>query len=140
MATAIIPEKAQFSEEADRRNNLLSSNMTRLQHIAYRGLAVRNWKNDEFIIVMIEVDSQWRALADRLVPNENWQNYRDQGLEPFAQGSASWATCNVIAKLLPNIADVVMEKPSDGMIKAIVLTDDGGTVFEIEPKPESDHT
>ncbi len=45
--------------------------------------------------------------------------------------------CHPFVEQLPDIADVLMEKSSEGVVKVIVLSDDGGTVYELEPKQES---
>jgi hypothetical protein len=112
--------------------------MDRLQHIAWRALNVLGKKNDEIVIVCIQVDDEpWRDIVDLLMPNEDWQQYRDMGMDPIARGSAMWPLCEVMAERLPPIADVIMEKPPEGKVKLIALAKKGGTVYEIEPQPES---
>jgi len=136
MATAKIPESAQFSNEAEYRNKMYTQNMLRLQHLAWRALNVLGKKNDEIVVICIQVDSYWRELADSLVPNCDWQAFRDMGQDPIARGSVTWDICKTLAEELPDISDVIMEVPPKGKVRAIVLSDYGGTVYELEPKPE----
>jgi hypothetical protein len=53
MATAIIPPKAQLSEEAEFRNTMYADALSRLQHIAYRSLHVHNLENDQFDMILL---------------------------------------------------------------------------------------
>lgn len=140
MATAVIPPKAQLSEAAEYRNFIVSDCMERLQHMAWRALNVLGKQNDEIVIVCIQVDDdRWRDIVDLLMPNEDWQMYRDMGKDPIARGSAMWPLCEVVAERLPPIADVIMEKPPEGKVKLIALAEGGGTVYDIEPLPASGH-
>lgn len=122
-----------LSEAAERRNEMVAQCMERLQHFAYRAINIRGMQNNEFVVVCIKVDSPWRDIVDVLMPNEDWQQFRNLGQEPVARGTASFALCEIVAERLPDIADVVLEKPSAGMAKCIGLDEGGGTVYEIEP-------
>jgi hypothetical protein len=93
-------------------------------------------RNDQEVVVCIKVDSSWRYLADRLMPNADWQRYRDQGMEPVARGTASFATCRVVAEVLPDLAGVLLEVPEAGKMKCIVLDDGGCTIYDINPVEE----
>lgn len=134
MATAVIPESAQFSEAAEHRNKIYSQMMHRLQHLAWRALNILGKRNDEVTIICIQVDSRWRDMVDYLMPNHDWDAIRATGAEPIAQGTVSWSVCGMIAKKFPDIAGVALEVPPEGKVKAIVLNDGGCTVYELEPK------
>ncbi len=136
MATATIPESAQLSEAAEFRNTMYINSLSRLQHIAWRALNVHGLRNDQVVVTCIQVDSRWRDIVDLLMPNYDWQSFRDAGEEPVARGSARWGICEVVAERLPDIADVCLEIPPEGKVKVIVLSDGGGTVYELEPKAE----
>ena len=105
-ATAIIPPSAQLSEAAEFRNTLYVDSMSRLQHAAWRALNVLGMRNDEVVVVCIQVDSRWRYIVDLLMPGHDWQSIRDMGEEPVARGSAAWGMCEVVAERLPDIANV----------------------------------
>jgi len=137
MATATIPESAQLSDAAEYRNNMYVDSLARLQHAAWRALNVLGKRNVEVVVICIEVDSRWRDIVDQLMPGYDWQSIRDAGEKPVARGSAMWPICEVVAERLPDIADVCLEIPAEGMVKAIVLSDGGGTVYELEPKDEN---
>lgn len=134
MATAVIPPHAQLSEAAEYRNLMYSSAMPRLQRLAWRALHVLGKKNDEIVIVCIQVDSCWRDLANHLMPGYDWDTIRATGADPVAQGTVTWAVCKFVAEQFPNIADVILEVPPEGKVKVIVLSEGGCTVYELEPK------
>jgi hypothetical protein len=135
MATAIIPPSAQLSEAAEHRNLIFSQNMPRLQNFAWRALNVLNKKNSELVVVCIQVDSRWRALVDTLMPGYDWDEIRATGVDPLARGTAWWGVCKIVAEEFPDIAHVALEVPEEGKFKAIVLTDEGCTIYDIDPKP-----
>jgi hypothetical protein len=92
--------------------------------------------NDQFVVLCIAVDSDWRDLVDLLMPDHDWQQYRDRGEQPVARGTVFAAVCEYLVERLPNIEQSLMEIPPAGKAKAIVLDEGGGTVYEIEPQPE----
>jgi hypothetical protein len=111
--------------------------MVRIQHLAWRALYVRRKRADEFVVTCIQVDDPtWRPIVDALMPNYDWEAIRATGAEPIASGTAEWSLCEVVAECLPIIADVLLEKPSEGMVKVIVLAFGHCTVYEIEPKQD----
>ncbi len=133
MSAQSSPIGMDLSPAAQERHEFALANWQRLQHFAYRALNVRKKLNDEEVVVCIKVDTKWRYLVNMLMPNADWQQYRDQGLEPVARGTASFGTCKHLAEALPNIAGILLEVPDDGMMKCIVLDDGGCTVYDIDP-------
>ena len=65
---------------------------------------------------------------------QDWQRYRDKGMDPVAQGTAMWSICEVLAEEMPDIAKALLEHPPEDKIKLIALGKGGGTVYDIEPK------
>jgi hypothetical protein len=128
-----------FSEAARKRHEMVVQCYDRLQHFAFRAQSIHGFKNDEVVVVCIKVDCDWRPIVDALMPNYNWQEIRDQGLMPVARGSAMFPICEVVAERLPDIEDVLLEKPREGFFKCIALDEGGGTVYEIEPKEQKDN-
>lgn len=122
-----------FSYSAKKRHSMVLQCLERLQNFAYRAKNVHGLSNDEVVVVCIKVDSDWRPIVDALMPREDWQRFRDAGMEPVARGTASFPICEVVAERLPDIADVVLEKPSDGLYKLLALDEGGCTVYEIQP-------
>lgn len=133
MSAQSTPIGADLSPTAQERHEFALTSWQRLQHFAYRALNVRGKRNDEEIIVCIKVDTKWRYLVDMLMPNADWQQYRDQGMEPVARGAASFGTCSHLVEMLPDLADVLLEVPEAGKMKCIVLDDGGCTVYDIDP-------
>lgn len=126
-----------LSASAEKRHDMVSQSMEALEHFAYRALYVLNLKNDEVVVVCIKVDSQWRDIVDMLMPDTNWQQWRDKGQEPVARGSAMFRLCHILAQRLPDITDVLLERPPDGKVKCIALDEGGCTVYEIVPIQKS---
>jgi len=122
-----------LSKEAEKRHKMVEQSIERLQHFAFRAKFVHKQENDEIVVVCIKVDSEWRPIVDVLMPDYNWQEIRDRLQEPVARGTAFFPICEMIAKKFPNLANVLLEKPTDGYYKCIALDEGGCTVYEIEP-------
>lgn len=121
---------------AEKRNAVVSANHDRLVEMARRALLEKGLTRSEFVMVCIQVDDKrWRYIVDQLMPNtpeSYWQQYRDRGEEPIARGSALFSLCKVLCEELPDIASVLMEIPPEGSVKAIVLAEGGGTVYDLQ--------
>jgi hypothetical protein len=63
-----------------------NANSERIQHFKRR-ISEKNLKPEDVAIVVINVDDPHGGpIADILMPNHNWQQYRDQGEVPCARG------------------------------------------------------
>ena len=136
MSAQSTPVGMDISQAADRRNSMVSERMARLQHLAWRAINVRGLNNTEFVIVCIQVDSPWRDLVDALMPNtpeSHWQEFRDKGMVPIANGSASVEVCEIVAERCSEITQALMEKPGEGIVKCVALDEGGCTVYDIKP-------
>jgi len=133
MSAQVMPIGMDLSEAAKKRHKMIVDSMGRLQHFAYRAKFIHELTNEDVVVVCIKVDSDWRPIVDALMPGHNWQEIRDLGQEPVARGTACFSICEVVADILPDIADVLLEKPSDNCYKCIVLDEGGGIVYEIKP-------
>lgn len=122
-----------LSDAGRKRHAMVTDNIDRLQHFAYRAKSVHGLTNEDVIVVCIKVDSKWRSLVDELMPNQDWQRFRDMGMEPVARGTVLFPVCEDLAKQLPDLADTLLEKPEDGRYKCIALDEGGCTVYEIDP-------
>lgn len=135
MSAQTTPIGMDLSPAAARRHEMVSQSMDRLQHLAYRSLHIRGQMNDEFVIVCIEVDSRWRGLVDKLMPNANWQPYRDAGQEPVAQGAVTVEVCALIAEecpeVIPALKTLSRELPPQ-KANCVALDEGGCTVYEID--------
>jgi hypothetical protein len=135
--TPLTGEILPMSEAAQGRHNVMLDSAKRLAQIAHRAIHVRDLKTNDFVVVCIKVDSRWRELVDILMPNHDWQQYRDMGREPIARGTVLGPICDVLIEELPDLEPSLREVYPDGMAKAIVLDDTGGTVYQIKPEPPS---
>jgi hypothetical protein len=128
-----------LSPGAIKRNEMVEQSMTRLQHFAFRALSVHGMRNDQFIIVCILVDTEWRELVDMLMPNvpeEHWQSLREAGTPPVARGLANSDACEYILERHPALRAGLEEVYPEGTARCIALDDTGGTVYQIEAKED----
>ncbi len=69
----------------------LEMNCDRIPHFKRR-MRARGFTPEQMVIVFLNADdAHGGPLAERLMPEEDWQQYRDQGLVPFARGLAGRA-------------------------------------------------
>lgn len=134
MGTAQIPPQAQLSSEAEYRNMMYAQALPRLREMAKRAIHVHHKTNKTTFMLCVQVDSPlWRPLVDHLMPGHDWEAVRKEtGGDPTSRGSVSWATLTHIAQRLPDIREQLLEFPKEGIMKAVVLSHFGGTVFEFE--------
>jgi hypothetical protein len=60
----------------------------RIKHFTKRAVEL-GYTNKDLVIVLINVDTEFgRPLAEMLMPDHDWQQYRDKGEIPFARGLA----------------------------------------------------
>ncbi len=122
-----------LGQNAGRRHRIFEQRAQRLSVLAAKAIDVHRLKNDQFVMVCIEVDSQWKYIVDQLMPNYDWQSDRDSGIMPIAHGSAMFPICEHLAEKLPELASVLLEIPPEGNVKVVALDTGGATVYEIRP-------
>jgi hypothetical protein len=67
---------------------LFDANRERVEYFARRA-AERGMSGADVVIVLLNVDDPYgAAIAELLMPNHNWQSYRDRGEIPVARGLA----------------------------------------------------
>ena len=129
-----------ISESAEARNNMVAQCMARLENFAFRAVTKYQMQNDQFVVVCIVVDSQWRPLVDMLgpdIPEAYWQSFRDQGQKPVARAIASNAVCDYVVNILPGLRVSLEEKYPEGTARLIALDDNGGTVYQIKVREDT---
>lgn len=115
-----------------KRHEIMLANHARLTEMARKAIQANGLTPLEFVMTCIQVDdARWRGIVDALMPGYDWQQYRDRGEEPIARGSAMSSLCEYLSEEMPDMAAALLEKPKDGFVKAIVLGEQGGTVYEI---------
>ncbi len=132
---SLVGEIIPMSEAAKERHKLMLGNAVRLAELGQRAIN-KGFSTKDFVVVCIEVDTRWKSLVDILMPNENRQLIRDTGASPIARGTVMKSICTFLREELPQIKDALMEDPTEGTLKAIVLNDTGGTVYKIRLRPE----
>ncbi|HLC44397.1 MAG TPA: hypothetical protein VJK50_00940 [Patescibacteria group bacterium] len=127
-----------MSREA--REAFYQLNRERLQELAHKALTARRLKPDEFLIVCIEADDpEWKDLVDLLMPNHNWQQYRDRGEKPIARGSVVPGVREYLREVVPDIADALYEELPEGVVRAVIMASGGASVYHIQPVSELQH-
>lgn len=82
----------------------------------------------DVVIVVINVDDSYSNLAHILMPDHDWQAYRDRGEVPFARGLVMR---DGIQKLLDETDKEAAAKLADHALNAVVVFDHG--VAEVFP-------
>ena len=83
-------------------------------------------------IEQIVREEQVRAGAvEVLMPNHDWQRYRDRGETPLANGSVLWSTVEYICRCAPDVNIVLTKAPPDGHVYAFVMAAGGVSVYVV---------
>jgi hypothetical protein len=115
---------------------LFEQNEKRLREMAHRAF-VRGLKSHEFLIVCIDVDDpSWTGLVDALMPEADWQQFRDRGEKPVARGSVLAPVRDYLADVVPDLADGLYGALPEGIVRAVVMADRGASLYHIEATPE----
>lgn len=119
---------------AEEREVFFQINKERLEELAHNALTKYGFKIKAFAIVCIDVDDpSWTELVDHLMPNHDWQQFRDKGGKPVLRGSVTAGICELFAQAVPDIAEAVLKDAPEGLIKAVVLGSGGASLYYIRP-------
>ena len=123
-----------MSKEA--RNELFQPNEERLAHIAFKAIK-RGMGRNEFITVAIDVDDpSWTSVVDILMPNHDWQQYRDRGEKPVARGTVlAEGIVDYLCEVCPDIAFALTDELPQEVVRAVVMANGGASVYHIKPFP-----
>lgn len=139
MTASINPSNVQVPETGGLCDKKFALTKQRLQKHAWLETTTFGKKNYEFVMVCIQIDSQWYDLAISLSPDFDCQEERAQGIDPLAIASViGWSICGTIAFRCPSIAARALKIPPEGYVKAFVLTKEGGAVYNIKPEIDCD--
>jgi len=110
-------------------NNTYVLNLDRIVYFANRA-AILEKTEKETVIVLINVDDKnGNVLANTLMPNYNWQQYRDIGQIPYARGLANR---NLVQDYLSCMDEQAADKLAKMTELAVVVVDYGvAEVFEM---------
>jgi hypothetical protein len=114
------------------RQEIFDANSDRLIEKAQRAVNVLGMLPKDVVVVAIHVDDpEWTDLANKLVPGEDWQRFRDRGELPIARGSASWGVAEYIQHVCPDVAIAIEAGPPEGHLFAFVMAAGGVSVFAV---------
>ncbi len=121
---------------AEAREQLFQPNKERLEHMAFKATK-RGLVRDDFITVAIDVDDpNWTEIVDVLMPDHDWQQYRDRGEKPIARGTVmAEKIIEYLCQVVPDIAPALTSELPNGVVRAVVMADGGASVYFIEPFP-----
>lgn len=118
------------------RDQFFQPNKERLEQMAFRAIQ-RGLTPDKFMTVCIDVDDpSWTEVVDTLMPNHDWQQYRNRGEKPVARGTAMASINDYLRKVVPDIETALTGPLPDGTVRAIVMADGGASVYFITPTPQ----
>lgn len=125
---------------SEKREELFQANKNRLKELAHRAIFIKGLSPRDFLVICIDVDDNrmFRDLADYLMPNSNWQQFRDRGEQPIARGSVPIEIRDLLVKIVPDIKDGLYGKIPKGVVRAVILSG-GASVYHIEPVSELAH-
>lgn len=87
----VDPQACAIIEAINRGNckKTYDLNLDRINHFKQRFIDRQDSPEDVCIVVINVDDSYGKEISDILMPNVNWQEYRDRNEVPFARGLAS---------------------------------------------------
>lgn len=100
----------------------LSANIERVDHFVRRTKELGRSAADVVIVLLAVDDPNGCAIAEMLMPNTDWQPFRDVGEVPIARGLAGRAG---IQEVLEAFDREAAEKLRDAKALAIVVVDHG---------------
>lgn len=112
---------------------VLDANAARIAHFKHRAEVLGRTPNDTVIVVLAVDDKNGGAIADRLMPGHNWQEYRDRGQIPFARGLAGREGIESVLNIIDKEAAAKLRTMKD---LAVVVVDRG--VAEVFAAPHRD--
>jgi hypothetical protein len=119
------------------REALFQINKQRLEELAHRAIYKKRLLAEDFVIVCINVDDlAWTDLAEHLMPDHDWQQYRDKGETPVARGSVLAEVCEYLAMVVPGIRDALYGNLPNGYVRVVVMDAGGASVYQIQPASE----
>jgi hypothetical protein len=101
-----------------------------LAELASRAVA-KGYSDRTALLVLIDVDSGWRGLADLLMPGEEqaqrWAAMRAEGLRPVARGYVLREGAEAMFRhLVPAIARGLRSRLAPGQFRVVVCVEGGG--------------
>lgn len=94
--------------------NSLVLNLDRIKHFKQRMVELKKTPQEVVVVIISVDDVNGEEIAEALMPNQNWQEFRDKGEKPFARGLAD-------RKFMQEILEVI-DKETAQKAKTIIGT------------------
>jgi hypothetical protein len=93
--------------------------------------------HDDIVAVVIDADDPVCAeLVDVLMPNHDWQQYRDRGQSPIARGIVLVeGIVDYLCELVPDISSDLRKSPPEGLVRSVIMAEGSVSVYYIDPRP-----
>lgn len=118
------------------RELIYQDSKDRLEHMAFRAFK-KGLLPDQFVMVAIDVDDpSWTEIVDALMPDHNWQEYRERGEKPIARGSAlADPLLSYLSAVVPDIETALTGPLPERVVRAVVMAEGGASVYFLQPMP-----
>ena len=93
-----------MSPTAVNRDKMLEECKELLRQHAQAALNINGLRNDQFVLVCIEVDGPWRTIVEIIAPGANWEEIISMGQKPIAVGIASDLFITMLVNKMPALA------------------------------------
>jgi hypothetical protein len=105
-----------------------------LSKLAYKALHLQFLNPLEFVLLCIDVDDpSWTDLLDYLMPNGDWQSFRNKGERPISQSIVKSGICDYIGSVVPDAKEPIKINPPDGFVRVLVVSNGGVSLYYLEP-------
>lgn len=113
------------------RQAILTDSTYDISNLAWKAINELDLENNEFVIACIQVDSEWKNLVNKLLPDADWQSARDRHEEPIACLTINWKMTELLSQKYPEQANEISEVPDKGNAKIFILAGGGVTISTI---------
>lgn len=122
-----------MSEDRAYRDGVYKDSAEHLQAMVNRHIILKKADPGTLVAACIMVDDPlWGDLATRLVPDHDWQQYRDKGADPIARGVLVRSTvADLFNEIRPDVAKLLRQGAPLGHVHAVILAKEGFSVYEL---------
>lgn len=122
-----------------RCKQIMSICLDKLRALAYKGIYEERLRYDEFIVLCVDVhDPHWKAIADEMSQYKDYGINEDPKTTFVIYKNMDFSFCKEVCLFTTGKVDILIEKPPEGYVKVIILSDGVAQVGYIFPIPGKD--